>query len=88
MFFFSSKKSKEEILRTYVLRMTDKGKLIKILEHPLYKFVSKDDQILSGEVEMDERFLEEKGKVIEEEEQRIKFLCLEFLKEMEKSKLR
>jgi hypothetical protein len=34
MFFFSSKKSKEEILRTYVLRMTDKGRLVKILEQP------------------------------------------------------
>jgi hypothetical protein len=33
LFFFSSQKSKEEILRTYVLRMTDKGKLVKILEH-------------------------------------------------------
>jgi hypothetical protein len=32
--------------------------------------------------------LEEKGKVVEEEEQRIKFLCLEFLREMEKLKLR
>jgi len=29
-----------------------------------------------------------KGKAVEKEEQRIKFLCLEFLKEMEKSKLR
>jgi hypothetical protein len=34
LFFFSSKKSKEEILRTYVLKMTDKGKLVKILEQP------------------------------------------------------
>jgi DNA-binding transcriptional regulator PaaX len=34
LFFFSSQKSKEEILRTYVLRMTDKGKLAKILEQP------------------------------------------------------
>jgi len=33
LFFFSSQKSKEEILQTYVLRMTDKGKLVKILEH-------------------------------------------------------
>ncbi|WP_299228535.1 hypothetical protein [Sulfurihydrogenibium sp.] len=31
LFFFSSQKSKEEILRTYVLRRTDKGKLVKIL---------------------------------------------------------
>ena len=29
-----------------------------------------------------------KRKAVEEEKQRIKFLCLEFLKEMEKSKLR
>jgi hypothetical protein len=40
LFFFSSKKSKEEILRTYVLRMTDKGKLVKILEHPLSPLTS------------------------------------------------
>jgi hypothetical protein len=37
LFFFSSQKSKEEILRTYVLRMTDKGKLVKILEQPHFQ---------------------------------------------------
>jgi hypothetical protein len=36
LFFFSSQKSREEILRTYVLRMTDKGKLAKILEQSHY----------------------------------------------------
>jgi len=35
--FFSSQKIKKEILRTKVLRMTRKGKLIKILEHSLYQ---------------------------------------------------
>ena len=35
LFFFSSQKSKKEILRTYVLRMTDEVKLVKILEHLL-----------------------------------------------------
>jgi hypothetical protein len=47
LFFFSSQKSKEEILRTYVLRMTDKGKLVKILEHSRAKrrisFLNKRD---------------------------------------------
>ncbi|WP_299230053.1 hypothetical protein [Sulfurihydrogenibium sp.] len=39
LFFFSSQKSKEEILRTYVLRMTRKGKLTGILEHSPTSFV-------------------------------------------------
>jgi hypothetical protein len=34
LFFFSSQKIKKEILRTYVLRMTWKDNLTKILEHP------------------------------------------------------
>jgi hypothetical protein len=53
-----------------------------------FQFVSKDDQLLSGEVEMDKAILEEKGKTVEEKDQRIKFLHFEFLREMEKSKLR
>jgi len=36
IFFFSSKKIKKEILHTKVLRMTRKGKLAKILEHPYF----------------------------------------------------
>jgi hypothetical protein len=53
-----------------------------------FQFVSKDDQLLSGEVEMDKAILEEKGKTVEEKDQRIKFLYLEFLREMEKLKLK
>jgi hypothetical protein len=39
LFSFQIKKSKEEILRTYVLRMTKKGKFTKILEHPLRRIL-------------------------------------------------
>jgi len=35
---FLFRKSKEEILRTKVLRMTRKGKLARILEHPQGQF--------------------------------------------------
>jgi len=37
---------------------------------------------------MDKAILEEKGKTVEEKDKRIKFLYFEFLREMEKSKLR
>jgi len=37
---------------------------------------------------MDKAILEEKGKTVEEKDQRIKFLYLEFLREMEKLKLK
>jgi transposase len=42
-------------------------KIYTKLRQCICKFVSKDDQLLSGEVEVDKAILDEKGKAVEEE---------------------
>jgi transposase len=46
----------------------------------IFKFVSEDDEFLSGEVEMDESYFGGRRKVKRGEEQRVRYQCLGYLR--------